>query len=112
MGRAGGRYVSLDPPREAVTQTRALTVTHSWIMGLTLFGRKIALDGEFYRDARPEDRVFGAKAFSIVEDLLHRGMIDLHPVKLMPGAWEGVMRGVDIIRSAALSGYKLVYKID
>ncbi|KAJ5495546.1 hypothetical protein N7539_000662 [Penicillium diatomitis] len=111
LGRAGGRYVALDPPREAVTQTRAATVEPSWIMGLTLFGSKIALDGEYYRDARPQDRVFGAAAFRAVEDLLHLGLIQPHPVKIMPGGWEGVMRGVDIIRSQPPSGYKMVYTI-
>ncbi|KAF7714213.1 PKS_ER domain-containing protein [Penicillium ucsense] len=111
LGRAGGRYVALDPPRETVTQTRAATVEPSWIMGLTLFGSKIALDGEYYRDARPQDRVFGAAAFRAVEDLLHRGLIQPHPVKIMPGGWEGVMRGVDIIRSQPPSGYKMVYTV-
>ncbi|KAI9746348.1 MAG: hypothetical protein M1818_000060 [Claussenomyces sp. TS43310] len=111
IGRAGGRYVSLEPFREAVTQTRALTVEPSWVMVLTIFGRKVALDGQYGRDARPQDRLFGAHAFAAVQDLLDRGLIDTHPVKRMPGGWEGVMRGVDIIRSQALSGQKLVYSV-
>ncbi|PGH21394.1 hypothetical protein AJ80_03311 [Polytolypa hystricis UAMH7299] len=111
IGRAGGRYVSLEPFRETVAQGRALTVEPSWVMVLTIFGRKVALEGEYGRDSRPEDRKFGAKAFSVVQHLLDRGLIDTHPVKVMPGGWEGVMRGVDIIRSQALSGQKLVYSV-
>lgn len=111
IGRAGGRYVSLEPFREAVAQTRALTIEPSWVMVLTVFGRKVALDGQYGRDARPQDRHFSAQAFAAVQDLLDRGLIDTHPVKVMPGGWEGVMRGVDIIRSQALSGQKLVYSV-
>lgn len=111
MGRAGGRYVSLEPFREAISQTRALTVEPSWVMVLTIFGRKVALEGEYGRDARLEDRRFGAEAFAAVQSLLDRGLIDTHPVKIMPGGWQGVVRGVDTIRSQALSGHKLVYSV-
>ncbi|RFU77042.1 zinc-binding dehydrogenase family [Trichoderma arundinaceum] len=111
MGRAGGRYVSLEPFRETVAQSRALTIQPSWVMVLTIFGRKVALDGEYGREARPEDRKFGAKAFAAVQDLLDRGLINTHPVKAQPGGWEGVVEGVDIIRTQALSGYKLVYSV-
>ncbi|KAF7502832.1 hypothetical protein GJ744_005011 [Endocarpon pusillum] len=111
MGRAGGRYVSLEPFRAAVAQTRALTVEPSWVMVLTIFGRKVALDGEYGRDARPQDRRFGGQAFAAVQALLDRELIDTHPVKAMPGGWEGVVQGVDIIRTQALSGHKLVYSV-
>lgn len=111
IGRAGGRYVSLEPFRETVAQGRALTIKPSWVMVLTVFGRKVALEGEYGREARPQDRLFSAHAFSAIQSLLDDGLIDTHPVKAMPGGWEGVMRGVDIIRSQALSGQKLVYSV-
>lgn len=80
-------------------------------MVLSIFGHKVALDGQYGRDARPQDRVFGAQAFGAVQDLLDRGLIDTHPVQAMPGGWEGVVKGVDIIRNQALSGQKLVYSV-
>lgn len=111
LGRAGGRYVSLEPFRQAVAQSRALTVQPSWFMAPTLIGVGVNMHGEFARDARPEDRVFGARAFLAVQDLLDRGLVDTHPAKIMPGAWEGVVRGVDTIRTEPPSGYKLVYPV-
>ena len=111
IGRAGGRYVSLEPFRETVTQTRSLTIEPSWMMALTIFGNEVALDGDYARDARPQDRQLGAQATAAVQALLDRGLIDTHPVKVMSGGWEGVMRGVDIIRSETLSGHKLVYPV-
>lgn len=80
-------------------------------MVLTIFGRKVALEGEYGRDARPQDREFGARAFAAVQSLLDQGLTDTHPVKAMPGGWEGVMQGVDIVRSQTMSGQKLVYSV-
>lgn len=112
MGRAGGRYVSLEPFAKGVAKTRALTIEPSWVMVLTIFGRKVALDGEYGREARHEDRVLGAQGFAAVQNLLDRGLIDTHPVEALSGGWEGVVRGVDRVRSQPPSGQKLVYKMD
>ena len=110
IGRAGGRYVSLEPFRETVTQTRP-TIEPSWLMVLSIFGRDVALEGDYGRKARPQDRRLGAEAFAVVEKLLHRGLIDTHPAKVMSGGWEGVIEGVNIVRCKALSGKKLVYPV-
>ncbi|KAL8679554.1 MAG: hypothetical protein Q9186_004174 [Xanthomendoza sp. 1 TL-2023] len=111
IGRAGGRYVSLEPFRDTVAQTRPLTIEPSWVMGLTIFGHKVDLEGEYGREARPHDRQLGVQAFVAIQSLLDRGLIDTHPVKRMPGRWNGVVEGVDVIRSQALSGQKLVYSV-
>ncbi|KAK4642249.1 putative secondary metabolism biosynthetic enzyme [Podospora bellae-mahoneyi] len=111
IGRAGGRYVSLEPFRDTVAQTRALTIEPSWVMVLSIFGIKVGLEGEYGREATPEDRRFGAQAFAAVQSLLDGGKIQAHPIKVMPGGWEGVMKGVDIIRSQSLSGQKMVYSV-
>ncbi|KAI5918390.1 GroES-like protein [Camillea tinctor] len=111
MGRAGGRYVTVEPFRENVAKTRALTIEPSWLMATSIFGNKIALEGAFAREARPDYREFGERAFAAVQILLDRGLIDTHPIKAMPGGWNGVMAGVDIIRGQPPSGYKLVYRV-
>lgn len=103
--------MSLEPFRDAVAQTRSLTVVPSWVMVLTIFGHKVDLDGEYGREARPEDREFGRDAFAAIQSLLDRGLINTHPVKALPGGWESVVKGVDTIRTQALSGYKLVYNV-
>ena len=111
LGRAGGRYVTLEPFREAVAQTRPLTVQPSWFMAPTLIGVAVDMHGAFARQARPEDRMFGARAFLTMQGLLDRGLVDTHPVKVMTGAWEGVVQGVDMMRTEPPSGYKLVYPV-
>ncbi len=111
IGRAGGRYVTAAPFLESVARTREFTIEPSWLMATSIFGNKIALEGAFARDAVPEWKVFGGKAFHAVQTLLDRGLIETHPTKSMPGKWEGVLAGVDIIRGQLPSGYKLVYLV-
>lgn len=79
IGRAGGRYVTLEPFRESVAKTRPETVRPSWFLATSIFGAKIALDGVYGRDARPADKAFAAEAFRAVQTLLDRGAIDPHP---------------------------------
>lgn len=111
LGRAGGKYVSLEPFREAVAASRALTVRPSFCMGLTLFGKEVALDGVYGREARPQDRKMATDMFAQVQRLMDEGLFETHPVRAMEGGWEGVMRGVDTVRTQTSSGYKLVYAV-
>ncbi|ROW00114.1 hypothetical protein VSDG_03467 [Cytospora chrysosperma] len=111
MGRAGGRYVTLEPFRDKVAQTRPLTVEPSWFMVLSIFGGPVDLKGEYRRDADPKYREAGAKQFAAVQALMDRGLVEPHPVKSMRGGWDGILQGVDIIRKQPLSGQKLVYPV-
>lgn len=111
MGRAGGRYVALEPFNKAVVQTRPLTIEPSWVMTLSVFGHAVDLDGDYGRDANPEDRCLGGRGFAAVQTLLDRGLVDAHPVRIMPGRWAGVVQGVDMIRKQGTSGFKLVYPV-
>ncbi|KAL9105393.1 MAG: hypothetical protein Q9227_009431 [Pyrenula ochraceoflavens] len=111
IGRAGGRYVSLEPYREAITSSRSFTVTPSFAMALTIFGKKVALEGVYGREAQPLDREMAREMFPQVQKLLDDGLLKTHPVKYMSGGLEGVMKGVDMIRTQTMSGQKLVYAI-
>ncbi|KAI1341804.1 cytochrome P450 [Xylariaceae sp. FL0016] len=110
IGRAGGRYVSLEPYRAAITSTRP-TIDPSFAMGLTLFGKKVALEGVYGREAQPLDRKMAREMFPQVQKLVDDGLFWTHPVKSMDGGWDGVMQGVDIIRKQTMSGCKLVYAV-
>ncbi|KAI0859265.1 GroES-like protein [Xylaria cubensis] len=111
IGRAGGRYVTLEPFRDSVVKARSLTIQPSWFMATQIFGEDIAMDGVYARTANLEDRAFGTEAFQVFQTLLDRGLINSHPIKSMPGGWEGVIKGVTSMRSAPPSGFKLAYKV-
>ncbi|KAJ6789491.1 hypothetical protein PWT90_00292 [Aphanocladium album] len=110
IGRGGGRYVALEPFREAVAQSRP-TIEASWFMAPSLIGAGIDMHGAFGREAKPEDRAFGARAFITMQRLLDQELIKTHPAKVMSGRWEGIVQGVNSIRTKAPSGYKLVYTL-
>lgn len=111
IGRAGGRYVTLEPFRAEATAARPLTIEPSWILALTVYGRKVSYGGEYDRDACPEDLEFGKRFVKIAQALLDQGKLDTHPVKVITGGWEKVMEGVEFIRQDAMSGAKLVYPV-
>ncbi|KFY16430.1 hypothetical protein V492_01339 [Pseudogymnoascus sp. VKM F-4246] len=111
IGRAGGRYCGLEPVRQAVAATRP-TVRASWLMVLTMFGGRVALDGEYAREASAADRAMSAKIFAATQTLLDNGRIKSHPVRVLADGWAGVIQGVDIIRTGAVSGQKLVVRVD
>lgn len=111
MGRAGGRYVALEPYSKVVAQTRPLTIEPSWVMALSIFGHAVHLDGEYSRESQPQDRRLGERGFAAIQHLLDRGLIEAHPVRVIPGGWPAVVEGVDRIRKETASGYKLVYPV-
>ncbi|KAJ6188189.1 Polyketide synthase enoylreductase [Penicillium mononematosum] len=111
IGRAGGRYCALEPVPQAVAAARP-TVRASWLMVLTMFGGRVALDGEYVREASAADRALSAKIFAATQTLLDNGRIKSHPVRVLADSWVGVTQGVDIIRTGAISGQKLVIRVD
>ncbi|KAF1829265.1 NAD(P)-binding protein [Decorospora gaudefroyi] len=111
IGRAGGRYVAVEPFRDSIAQGRSHTVEPSWFNVMTIWGRKVELGGEYAREASAEDRAFGARSFAAVQTLVDRGLVTTHPVKVMPGSFEGIAKGLAQLRSQPPSGYKLVYRI-
>jgi hypothetical protein len=81
-------------------------------MVLTMFGGRVALDGEYAREASAADRALSAKIFAATQTLLDNGRIKSHPVRVLADSWAGVIQGVDIIRTGAISGQKLVIRVD
>lgn len=81
-------------------------------MVLTMFGGRVALDGEYGREASAADRALSAKIFAATQTLLDNGLITSHPVRVLQDRWAGVIQGVDMIRTGAVSGQKLVVRVD
>jgi hypothetical protein len=99
----------MEPYRETITATRP-TVKPFWVMVLTMFGKKVALDGVYGREARVEDRVLGIKVFKAMQAYfdLGGGLVDTHPIKLGAGGRAAVVKSVDEFKTKPLSGQKLV----
>jgi NADPH:quinone reductase-like Zn-dependent oxidoreductase len=109
IGRAGGHYCSLEPYPERQHTRKA--VHPDWVLGLTMYGKKVVMDGVYGREASMEDYEFGRKWFAIVQQLLDQGKLRTHPLKYGQGGFQGVLEGVDILRKRMISGQKLIYRI-
>ncbi|KAF4870122.1 Trans-enoyl reductase ccsC [Colletotrichum siamense] len=115
MGRSGGRYAGLEALPEDVldgTGSTRKTIKWTYVMGTSMIGREEGLTGPYYSKPRPEKRAFGKWWFrTVVQELMDKGLLKPHPVKLMDGGLEAVPRGVKLLQEKAVSGGKLVYTI-
>ena len=87
------------------------TVKADWVLGISMTGERIAIEGAYECEAQPDRRVFGGSWFALLQGLLNNGKIKSHPPKVMSGGLEGVIDGIDILRRRGVSGQKLIYFI-
>lgn len=110
FGRLGGRYTCLELPSEAL-HTRK-TVKKEMIVGLAASGKQIALADGYERDANPEYRTLVAAWFRTIQRFLDAGKIKAHPLKVLPGGFEGILEGLKVLENKGTSGEKLVVFVD
>lgn len=110
IGRAGGRYTTLEPyPEGHATRKR---VKPEYILGPALLGRRIGWKEPYTIEANPELRIFGRNWFQCVQRLLDSGEIRPHPVKLHDRVgFDGILEGIELLRKKSVSGEKLVYRV-
>lgn len=110
MGRAGGRYVCLElQPPEALSSRKA--VTSEFLMGYDMFGKQIALPGDYGREANEERHQAGRKWCVELGRLLAEGKIKSHPIKVLEGGWQSIIDGLELLRKGEVSGTKLVVRL-
>lgn len=107
LGPKGGKYVSLEPPSNTVAATRK-NVSTDWVMMLSMFGKKVVLDGKFGRPANSQNYEFAVDWFKRAEILLGEGLLIPHPVRILPGGLEGVINGLEELKMGKIKGEKLV----
>ena len=110
MGRPGGKFCALEPFSTAVAATRKV-VKPDWIMGPSLLGQEVGWPEPHYRAADPVVAKFGAWWTAILNKMLAKGQIKLHPIVERSGGLEKIPEGLDDIRSGKVSGKKLVYPL-
>ncbi|KAK0732952.1 chaperonin 10-like protein [Lasiosphaeria miniovina] len=110
IGRAGGRYTTLEPfPQNMHTRKR---VKPDWLLGAALLGREIGWKEPYRVEADPELRQFGRDWVLCAQRLLDCGDIKPHPARVgREVGLEPVLEGIELLRQKAVSGEKLVYRI-
>lgn len=59
-----------------------------------------------------EKRKFGIEFYRQVQTLFDGNRLKPHPIRVLPGAWRGILEGIELLRTRAVSAQKLVVFID
>ena len=105
LGRTGGRYASLELCPEALQTRKA--VKAEFVMGLEIFGRSVELDSGYERPPNTRRYEAGVHWFQVFQRLLNESKLKSHPVKVLEGGLESVLKGLQMLRTG-VSGEKLV----
>ena len=107
LGRAGGRYVTLEPFSRRIAKARP-TVRPEWVLQPMLFGMSIPWPEPYTRDAQPSMRIFGRQLYKGVQQRLQEGQLRPPPIDIQNKGFAGIIDSVQRLRNKAVSGQKLV----
>ncbi|KAJ6111050.1 alcohol dehydrogenase [Penicillium sp. IBT 16267x] len=107
MGRAGGKYVALNPFSEHLHNRKV--IEPDWILATRIAGDASCWPAPFECPPEPKILEVSLPLYSIFQSLLDERKIRPHTVKLESGGLAGIPEGVEKIRSGKVSGVKLVY---
>lgn len=110
LGRAGGRYTSLNPFNPAIAATRKM-VKCDWVMGPEMLGEEVRWPEPHYRAANPELKALAAEWIRSLQILLDRDMLKRHPLLIRDTGLEGVLEGFKDLKAGKVSGKKLIYTL-
>ena len=109
IGRAGGKYVALNPYSESAASRKV--ITPDWILATTIVGEGSAWPEPYRREPDPEIRKVATAMYSSVQELLDNKMLKPHPIEVSNGGLPAILEGVERLRKSEISGKKLVYQL-
>jgi NADPH:quinone reductase-like Zn-dependent oxidoreductase len=110
IGRAGGRYTSLDPYSDVVAASRP-SVKASWVLGPELLGEELRWPAPHGRPGNTDAKTFCGIWASVLQGLLDQDLIRTHPLRISNEGLHGILDGFKEIREKKVSGEKLVYTL-
>lgn len=110
IGRAGGRYTSLDPFPTHVAATRR-AVTPNWVLGPAMLGRETGWPAPYDWTPDPALRAWAVMWMASVQQLLDLDKLNCHPTQPGSKGLEGIVEGLKLLLNKGISGKKLVYSL-
>jgi hypothetical protein len=74
-------------------------------------GREVKLDGIYHRDADLKMFDLGVRWSKEVQNLLDQGHLRCHPMREIPGKWQGIIQGLEMLKAGRVRGQKLVVRV-
>ncbi|PGH16797.1 hypothetical protein AJ80_05112 [Polytolypa hystricis UAMH7299] len=109
IGRAGGIYCALEQYQESLCTRR--TVKHHFIMGPSVSGRGVVLPEPYGVAPDPELHEWSKEFYRVVQVLVDDGSLKSLPIQRLPGRFEGILKGLDILKNKQVSGAKLIVSL-
>ncbi|ETS80410.1 hypothetical protein PFICI_07939 [Pestalotiopsis fici W106-1] len=106
LGRAGGKYVSLDPYSEHAAARR--TVKGDWVLGPSIFGDGSTWPAPYGRPPSDELRAYGEKLWRLAQELIADGKLRPHPARTLEGGLERISEGMEMVKNGQFAGEKCV----
>ena len=106
MARVGGRYASLELVRDELLAKRR-AVRARFVLAFEINGEEVKLPGGYWRAANPANLALCMRFFPIFQRLLNEGKLVPHPTQRVEGGLEGIVEGLQLLKSGSVSGKKL-----
>lgn len=110
IARTGGRYACLEGLNPAWNTRRSIRVKE--VMGFEGLGIKIDLGPSSYsRNANPALHEICCTRAKDIQAVLDAGLIKPHPIREVPGQWQGIIDGLAMLQRGEVRGQKLVVRV-
>jgi NADPH:quinone reductase-like Zn-dependent oxidoreductase len=109
ISRFGGRYTCLELCPEELRTRRIISV--KFPLAYEIFRKALELSRGYERPASREKHAAAVHWFKMFQILLDEGKLKAHPVKMLPGGFEGILDGLKALKSGSVSGHKLVVSL-
>lgn len=109
IGRAGGKYVSLDPWQDHVATRKV--VKCDFTVGPRVFGEGCTWPTPYGSEPDEELKEFGVDLWEVARKLVADGKLKNHPLRVLDGGFEAIMAGMELIRDKKLSGEKIIVRM-
>lgn len=111
LSRAGGRYACLEECPPAWRTRRTVRVKE--VMGFQILGLRVYLGPTttYTREASPISFNIGQTWAAEIQSLVDQELLQPHPILEVSGGWEGIIKGLEMLRRGEVKGQKIVLKI-
>jgi len=112
IARRGGRYACLEA-LDASWPGGRKAVKAGVVMTYETTGVAVdyGADSAYSRPASAESFALAVEAAGEMQALIDGGRVVPHPVRELKGGWDGIFKGLEMLRGGKVSGEKLVVRI-
>lgn len=110
IGRTGGKYCALEQYQEHLCTRK--TIKNDLVMGGAISGNGVHLPEPYRIPPRPEIGTWARSWYKTVQHLIDEGKLRPSPVRLLPGRFQGIIEGLEMLKEGIVSGQKLVVLLE